>query len=154
VQSFAERAGIQPRLTIAGPLTPLSDSQQIALLNIVTEALTNVRRHAGARTVEIAVKASRHGIEATITDDGRGFDAAARPKRAARQGRKGLLAISERVRLLGGQCVIESKPGGPTVVRVALERWPSSVAAVRSRRTRQAAAPAAGGKGASRLSNA
>ena len=69
-------------------------------------------------------------------------------------GRKGLLAISERVRLLGGQCVIESKPGGPTVVRVALERWPSSVAAVRSRRASQAAAPAAGGKGASRLSKA
>jgi signal transduction histidine kinase len=154
VQSFAERTGIQPRVRIAGPLTALSDSQQIALLSIVTEALTNVRRHAAARAVEIAVKASRHGVGATITDDGRGFDAAARPKRAARQGRKGLLAISERVRLLGGQCVIESKPGGPTVVRVAFERWPSAVPVVRSRRARQAAAPAAGGKGASRFSNA
>lgn len=154
VQSFAERTGIQPRLTIAGPVTSLSDSQQIALLNIVSEGLSNIRRHAGARAVEIAVKASRDGVAATISDDGRGFDARVRPKRAARDGRKGLLAISERVRLLGGQCTIESKPGGPTVVHVALERWPSRVASVRSRRVRQAAAPAAPGKGASRFSNA
>ena len=35
----------------------------------------------------------------------------------------GLVAMHERARLLGGQCRIESSPGGPTVVSVSLERW-------------------------------
>jgi signal transduction histidine kinase len=43
--------------------------------------------------------------------------------RAAREGRIGLIAMNERVRLLGGQCRIDSRPGGPTVVSVALEPW-------------------------------
>ena len=43
--------------------------------------------------------------------------------RAAHEGRLGMVAIHERVRLLGGRCRIDSRPGGPTVVSVALERW-------------------------------
>jgi signal transduction histidine kinase len=43
--------------------------------------------------------------------------------RAARRGRLGLIAMHERVRLLGGQCRIDSRPGGPTVISVALDRW-------------------------------
>jgi signal transduction histidine kinase len=35
----------------------------------------------------------------------------------------GLVAMHERVRLLGGQCRIDSRPGGPTVVSVSLDRW-------------------------------
>jgi signal transduction histidine kinase len=149
VHSFAERTGVKPRLSLAGSLGALSDSQQIALLNIVAEALSNIRRHADASSVRVAVQARREGVEATIIDDGRGFEMRLRPKRAASEGRKGLLAIKERVRLLGGRCVIESQPGGPTCVRVMLPRW----GPVRARRGRQAAAPTAR-NGASSFSNA
>ncbi|HWX74096.1 MAG TPA: ATP-binding protein [Solirubrobacteraceae bacterium] len=152
VHSFAERTGIKPRLSLAGPLGALSDSQQIALENIVAEALSNVRRHAQARSVEVAVAARREGVEATISDDGRGFQTAARSKRAVREGRKGLLAMHERVRLLGGQCVIESRPGGPTRVRVTLPQW-QPLAQRGARRRRQAAASTAR-NGASSFSSA
>ena len=63
------------------------------------------------------------GVEAQVTDNGRGFDPESTLIRAAREGRLGLVAIHERVRLLGGQCRIDSRSGGPTVVSVALERW-------------------------------
>lgn len=123
IQAFAARTNIEPRLTLDGDLRLLSVSQQIALLNIVQEALTNIREHSNATGVEIAVSVNANGVEAQVTDNGRGFDLERTLIRAAREGRLGLVAIHERVRLLGGRCRIDSRPGGPTTVSVALERW-------------------------------
>jgi signal transduction histidine kinase len=123
VRAFAARTGVQPDVVVEGDTEMLSASQQIALLNIIQEALSNIREHADAREVQIEVSAGREGVQARVVDDGRGFDIEATLLRAAREGRIGLLAMNERVRLLGGQCKIESRPGGPTVVSIALERW-------------------------------
>jgi signal transduction histidine kinase len=121
--AFAARANIEPILTLDGELTEVSVSQQIALLNIVHEALTNIREHSDATAVNIAVSVNATGVEAQVTDNGCGFDPEQTLIRAAHAGRLGLVAMHERVRLLGGQCRIDSRPGGPTVVSVALERW-------------------------------
>jgi signal transduction histidine kinase len=123
VQAFATRTGIQPQLTLEGDMEMLSTSQQIAILNIVQEALSNIREHARASSVEISVFAREGGAEATITDDGRGFEMESTLMRAAREGRIGLVAINERVRLLGGRCHIASQPGGPTTISVSFDRW-------------------------------
>jgi signal transduction histidine kinase len=122
-QSFAARTNIEPHLTLEGDMRLLTASQQIALLNIIHEALTNIRDHSHATSVQIAVSANTVGVEAQVIDNGRGFDLERTLIRAAREGRLGLVAMHERVRLLGGQCRIDSRPGGPTVVSVALERW-------------------------------
>jgi len=132
VRAFVARTAIKPRLTLAGDMDLLSNSQQIALLNVIQEALSNVREHADATKVQITVSLDEYGVEAKITDDGRGFDLEPTLMRAAREGRIGLLAMNERVRLLGGQCRIDSRPGGPTVVSVALERWLPLAEEVRS----------------------
>jgi signal transduction histidine kinase len=123
VGAFAARTGIEPEVTLEGDMGLLSTSQQIALLNIIQEALSNIREHAHARSVLLSVSAAPSGIEAQVWDDGKGFEPQATLKRAGRQGRIGLLAMNERVRLLGGRCRIDSRPGGPTVVSVQLERW-------------------------------
>jgi signal transduction histidine kinase len=123
IQTFAARTSIEPHLTLAGEMNLLSTSQQIALLNIIQEALSNIREHANATAVAITVSVDGHGVEAKVVDDGLGFELEGTLMRAAREGRVGLLAMHERVRLLGGQCRIESRPGGPTVVSVTLERW-------------------------------
>ena len=123
VEAFAARTGITPRLTLAGDMGLLSSSQQIALLNIIQEALSNVREHAGASNVAITVSAGKAGAQAQVSDDGRGFDLDSTLVRVAREGHIGLRAMNERVRLLGGHCRIETRPGGPTVVSVQLERW-------------------------------
>src|SRR5207245_4146203 len=123
VQAFTLRTGIKPRLRLAGDMSLVSTSQQIALLNIIQEALSNVREHAHATKVQIVVSSSRNGVEAKVIDIGRGFEIEPTLMRAAREGRIGLLAINERVRLLGGQCRIDSRRGGPTIVSVSLEPW-------------------------------
>jgi signal transduction histidine kinase len=122
-QAFAARTAIEPDLLLEGELGSLSASQHIALLNIVQEALANVREHSNAKQVRIAVSVNSEGVEAQVIDDGDGFDLEATLIRAGREGRLGLVAMHERVRMLGGQCRIDSRPGGPTVVSVALERW-------------------------------
>lgn len=122
-RTFEARSGVRPRVVLDGDMAILSGSQQIALLNLIHEALTNIREHSDATRVSIAVSAGEQGIEAQVTDNGRGFDVEATLVRAARKGRLGLVAMHERVRLLGGQCRIESRPGGPTSINVALERW-------------------------------
>ncbi|MCW2970766.1 MAG: histidine kinase [Solirubrobacterales bacterium] len=131
--AFAARTNIEPHVTLDGEMTLISTSQQIALLNIIHEALTNVREHSDATEVEIAVSVNAEGVEAQIIDNGRGFDLEPTLIRAARRGRLGLVAMHERVRLLGGQCRIDSRRGGPTVVSVALERWEPLVQEAQSR---------------------
>jgi signal transduction histidine kinase len=123
VRAFVVRTGIEPEVHITGPMNFVSTSQQIALLNIVHESLNNVREHASATEVQVTVAASANGVAARIQDNGRGFDLESTLMRAARDGRVGLLGIHERVRLLGGQCRIQSRPGGPTVVSIELDLW-------------------------------
>jgi signal transduction histidine kinase len=122
-QAFAARTNIEPRVLLDGDLRAISVSQQIALVNIIHEALANIREHSDATDVEIAVSVNAEGVEAQVTDNGKGFDLEQTLMRAARDGRLGLVAIHERARLLGGQGRIDSRPGGPTVVSVVLERW-------------------------------
>ena len=105
-------------------MTKLTDSQQITLLALIREALSNIRKHANARTVSISITSDAEGIRAVVSDDGDGFDPEEMLVRAARAGRLGLVGMHERVRMLGGQTHIESRPGGPTVISATLPPWP------------------------------
>lgn len=123
VDAFAGRSGTHPELTLGGDLTRLSTSAQMALLNIIQEALSNVREHSDATNVTISVAMDLAGVEARVIDDGNGFDVERTLVSAARGGRLGLAGVYERVRLLGGQCRIDSRTGGPTEIAVTIPRW-------------------------------
>lgn len=120
VKAFTDRTWIELEVELRGDLTRLSDSQQIALLAVMREALANIREHSDAGHVAITVSNGDEGVHATVTDDGRGFDVDAALVASARAGRLGLIGMHERVRLLGGKMKITSRPGGPTVISVSL----------------------------------
>jgi signal transduction histidine kinase len=122
-EAFAQRTGVIPRTQLRGSLTSLTDSQQIALLSIIREALSNIRKHSDAGRVEIAIEAGTEGVLVEVTDDGGGFDPAPTRARAARAGRLGLVSMHERVRMLGGSIRTDSRPGGPTVISASLPPW-------------------------------
>jgi signal transduction histidine kinase len=86
----------------------------VELVRVLREALVNVRRHSGAQSVEVRLRAEGGALVAEVNDDGRGFDAA-----SARAG-VGLSAMSERVEGLGGSFEVESQPGEGTNVRVTV----------------------------------
>jgi len=79
---------------------------------IVQEALTNVARHARARHVEVALAVHDNTLEVVVRDDGVGFDA----ESSMRSG-LGLIGMTERATLVGGQLEIESAPGAGTTLR-------------------------------------
>ena len=86
----------------------------VELLRVLQEALVNARRHSGARSVEVRLRAEGGALVAEVTDDGKGFDTA--PTRAG----VGLSAMRERVEGLGGEIEIKSQPGEGTKVRVTV----------------------------------
>jgi PAS domain S-box-containing protein len=89
-----------------------------AVYKIVEEALTNVMRHASARSVKISVHHSGDTLTVIVEDDGDGFEPA---RRALTPGSgMGLLCMEERARLLEGTLEIESAPGKGAVVRATL----------------------------------
>jgi signal transduction histidine kinase len=127
--SFTARTGIEPDVTLTGIFTHLTDSQHITLVGLIREALNNIREHSDADHVTITVCAGPDRVEATVTDDGRGFDPEVTLVQAARGGHLGLVGMHERVRLLGGQTRIDSRPGGPTVISASLPAGPPAAPA-------------------------
>ena len=95
---------------------------ETSLYRIAQESLTNVRRHAGARNVTLAVDCGLEAASIEVRDDGVGFDVGA----ALKYGRIGLEGMIERVELLGGTILVDSRPGGGTSIRAAipLDRTP------------------------------
>jgi len=117
VGGFAEQTGIAVDLEASGVGGRLPPEVETVLYRIVQEALTNVVKHADARTVSIVIAQQGGGVTAVIEDDGRGFD----PARAG-EGRFGLQGMRERLALLDGELRVESRSGAGTtlVVQVPL----------------------------------
>lgn len=124
VANFQEATGVVAHLHLPETLPPIPDEQRHALYRTAQEALTNVQRHAAARTVWIDLRwgdrgsqrndASNSEIQLCITDDGRGL-----PVDAATRG-YGLRGLQERAEQLHGQFVMDSRSGGGTRVDVVL----------------------------------
>lgn len=106
----------------------LDRASAMCLFRVTQEALHNVARHAGAEIVQVTLRRGDGEIILTITDDGCGFDVAARETTS----RLGLRSIHERVRLADGRCLIETAPGRGTTVSVVLP-VPGSSAATQGR---------------------
>ena len=123
VDKFESRGATRVTLELGGELEGLTASQRITIYRIVQEGLSNVRDHSEAATVRITVDGRQGQIRVQIEDDGKGFQVESTMIRAAKNGRLGLVGIGERVRLLGGQFDVASKPGGPTTLSVSLLRW-------------------------------
>lgn len=90
---------------------------QTTIYRILQEGLTNVARHAQARTVDVELKLEGGGLALMIRDDGVGFDP--RSTRGEASG-LGLHGMGERAALLGGSLEIDSAPGAGTTVRASV----------------------------------
>jgi signal transduction histidine kinase len=84
------------------------------LLFLAREAVSNVLRHARARSVELTLKRAGDSAVLRIKDDGRGFSVGEATQ--AGQGRRGLHGLAERARLIGGTLSVTSTPGGGTQI--------------------------------------
>lgn len=97
---------------------------ETALYRIAQEALSNVARHAEARSVQIRVQSRPGAVHCVIRDDGRGFDTQAVAGRPAGARGLGLRGIRERLAPLNGELKIDSKPGEGTELSVTIPLQP------------------------------
>jgi len=116
---------IRDRVTIMRSITGIEaeldfnvpDDQPIEIKSIVfrqvSEALTNVEKHAAATRVQVTLRQDDGGIRGQVVDNGRGFVVADRDHLP---GHLGLLALQERALLAGGWCEVTSEPGAGTRV--------------------------------------
>jgi PAS domain S-box-containing protein len=102
---------------VAAIPTGLVDGQT-EVLRIVGEALTNARRHSGARHIRVSARRGGSRLRIDVVDDGRGFDPAGGSSGAG----AGIHGMRERAALLNGSLDIRSSPGAGTTVRLHLER--------------------------------
>jgi PAS domain S-box-containing protein len=98
----------------------IASEMETACYRVVQESLTNVARHAQARSVRVRIELEAAELLLWIEDDGAGFDVAAARLRATTGRSFGMLGMEERVRLLEGTFEIVSAIGSGTTVRVRL----------------------------------
>jgi signal transduction histidine kinase len=110
---------------VAAPLPRRLDPRlETECFRIAQEALTNVVRHAQAKSVKVTLKHRQDRLELRVRDDGVGFDVAAGRERAVRGSSLGLLSMEERAALLGGGLEIKSAPGHGAEIHAWLPlRW-------------------------------
>lgn len=107
--------GIASALIVTGTPSPLAMPKQTELLRILSEALTNIVRHARAEHVTVTLSYLPESVSLDIQDDGVGFSPA--QNRSTPRGGFGLIGMRERAEALGGRLIIESAPqDGTTIV--------------------------------------
>jgi len=121
VKEYADKSGISARFTLVGEERRLPGNYEAVLFRIVQEALTNVRKHANARSVDVTLTLQQHRAVAVVKDDGDGFDVPATEARQGRTRNLGLISMRERADLERGALEIRSQLGKGTEVRVTFD---------------------------------
>ncbi|QNA90990.1 histidine kinase [Massilia sp. Dwa41.01b] len=116
ITEFQRRTGIPCELVSDNHDLHVSDRCATTLFRILQESLTNVSRHARATAVRVELALDPDAISMSVSDNGIGLKTGGGQK----PGSFGLVGIEERVRILGGKCVITSRPGAGTTVHVSI----------------------------------
>jgi signal transduction histidine kinase len=123
LNSFSKRTGIRAELVQDRMEARLASEIETCLYRILQEALTNVARHAEARSCRVYLQRLPRTVLLTVEDDGRGFPSPDGAGREAGRG-LGLLGIEERVSGFRGSLAIETAPGKGTRLTVELPALP------------------------------
>jgi PAS domain S-box-containing protein len=112
---FTSRNGVLCQVSVPPVDLHLDGDRATATFRIFQECLTNVIRHAQAKTVRVALCEENENIVLVVEDDGIGFS---EPNLSDSLGSLGLLGMKERAQFCGGEVRISSSPGNGTTVTV------------------------------------
>jgi two-component system nitrate/nitrite sensor histidine kinase NarX len=113
-----ENRGMTMRLRQDAMHTQVAPEPYAALMRVLTEALTNVEKHAGRCTVTVELAVEDERLTVIVSDDGQGFlvEEAEGPE----SGHLGLMLMRERAQDGGGALLLTSQRGAGTVVHLQL----------------------------------
>ena len=109
LERFSVETGIQG-LSLISPPAALEPFVEVTVFRVVQECLSNVQKHASASEVELRLHETAGGLEATVRDNGRGFDTRGVGSAGIGDG-VGLTSMRERAELIGGRINVLSSPG-------------------------------------------
>lgn len=121
LEKFEGQTGIRTEFDRLGSGLPLAPEDEIQVLHIVQEALSNIRKHAKAGEVRVTVERSAGGLIIEVRDNGAGFDLVNNPNVTSDR-HVGLKIMKERAFRVGGECLITSAVGAGTKVTLSLPR--------------------------------
>jgi signal transduction histidine kinase len=119
LRSFSKRTGVRAQLVHERMDERLPADVEVCIYRIVQEALTNVAKHADAKSCTVSLMRRDNSIQLTVEDDGRGLEKSASSTGQARRG-LGVIGMRERAASLAGSFAIISRAEGGTRVVVVL----------------------------------
>ncbi len=120
VEQFRDDHGIRVCFEDDEQPKPLDIDRSVLLFQAVRELLVNAAKHAHADLVTVSMSRSENSVQIMIRDDGRGFDTSRKVFKPGRKGGYGLFSIGERLQYMGGDLLVESRPGKGTKVCLSL----------------------------------
>jgi signal transduction histidine kinase len=123
-ENFRKRTSIAVVVRGTDMTLNLQEPVESAVFRVIQEALTNIEKHARATRVEVNLRCIDDDLHVTIQDDGIGLS----PESDGKPGCYGLIAMQERIFVLGGTIAIRNtKPRGLAIhASIPIDRCPFS----------------------------
>ena len=113
-REFSSQYNVQVQFVHRGIGEKIAKDLALCLFRIVQEALRNVAKHSGGTEAKVVLSGFEDRIDLCISDEGVGFEPASQEENFG----LGLISMQERLRLIGGQLLVESEPSHGTRIRV------------------------------------
>ena len=110
-QEFSKSNGVEAECRCGGAIPKIDENVSLALFRVAQEALRNASKYSRASSVTAELQCDQDVLLLRVADDGAGFDPA-----SVNGDGLGLISMRERMRLIGGELAVQSKPGGGTQV--------------------------------------
>ena len=121
VEQFQKDSGIPATFVSAEFLEPAEPEVSLELLQIVREALYNVQKHSSATRVAVSIAKTDNSLEINVEDNGAGFPFSGKYSLDELELlRLGPMSIKRRVRTLGGDLMLDSRPGQGAGLKIRL----------------------------------
>ena len=115
-REFANRNSMSIQFTSACLTCKLPEEASLCLFRVAQEAIRNVHKHSGCREALVELDEISSSLRLRISDRGAGFD----PISAESTEGLGLLSMEERLRSMGGELFVHSRPGGGTCIEACI----------------------------------
>ena len=116
VEDFEQKSGLACNLTITGKDQRMPPHVEVTIFRVVQELLKNIRNHAQATHIQIALNVTDDKATVAIEDDGSGFDVSEAMAAANQRKTIGLTTIKDQLDMLAGEFKLESDLGRGTRV--------------------------------------
>lgn len=120
LKAYEREHRIRTEFEGSGDESQLDPKAKVFVFRMVQEALSNVAKHAGATKVIVKVELKKDALEASVSDNGRGFDVKAEGQNPEKWDHFGVRSMTERARMLGGNVQWVSTSGTGTKVEISI----------------------------------